>query len=166
MLSFHIQLLRINREEEILVTKEPVNLKLFSKEVSRKIRLSGKRLLHLGLIVIGNKGLVRKSLGAKVLITFLDNGWKTNATYTLIAASEVDMNENKRIIYCSPDFSVSTQDINLLEIGIHTRGYKDFDKKSNLLINIGFIGRLTDSSTTQYKLNIDGIISGIGSKGV
>ena len=35
-----------------------------------------------------------------------------------------------------------------------------------MLINIGFIGRLTDSSTTYYKLNIDGIISGISSKGV
>ena len=52
------------------MTKEPVDLKLFSKEVSRKIRQSGKRLLHLGLIVIGIKGLVRKSLGAKVLIAF------------------------------------------------------------------------------------------------
>ena len=76
------------------------------------------------------------------------------------------MNENKGIFYCSPDFSVSTQDIDLLEIGIQTRGYEDLDKKSNLLINIGFIGRLTDSSTTQYKLNIDGITSGISSKGV
>ena len=84
MLSFHTQLFRINREEEILVTKEPVNLKLFSKEGSRKIRLSGKGPLHLGLIVIGNKGLVRKSLGAKVLITFLDNGWKTNGRNALI----------------------------------------------------------------------------------
>ena len=49
-----------------------MNLKLFSKEGSKKIRQSGKRLLHLGLIVIGIKGLVRKSLGAKVLIAFLE----------------------------------------------------------------------------------------------
>ena len=51
-------------------------------------------------------------------------------------------------------------------VGVQTRGYQDLDKQSNLLTNIGFIGRLTDSSTTQYKLNIDGIISGISSKGV
>ena len=165
-ISFNTQLLRINREEEILVTTEPINLRLISKESSRKIRQSGKRLLHLGLIVIGIKGLVRKSLGTKVLIAVLDNGWKTNANNALISAIEVDMNDNKGIFYCSPDFSVSTQDIDLLEIGIQTRGYEDLDKKSNLLINIGFIGRLTDSSTTQYKLNIDGIISGISSKGV
>ena len=51
-------------------------------------------------------------------------------------------------------------------VGVQTRGYQDLDKQSNLLTNIGFIGRLTDSNTTQYKLNIDGIISGISSKGV
>ena len=66
------------------------------------------------------------------------------------------MNENKGIFYCNPNFSGRTQDIDLLKIGIQTRGYEDLDKKNNLLINIGFIGRLTDSSTIHYKLNIDG----------
>ena len=59
---------------------------------------------------------------------------------------------------------VSSEQFNGL--GIQTREFEDLDKQSNLLINIGFIGRLTDSSTTQYKLNIDGIVSGISSKGV
>ena len=76
------------------------------------------------------------------------------------------MNDNGGIFYCCPDFSVNTRDLDLLEIGIQTRGFEDVDKQSNLLINIGFICRLTDSSTTRYKLNIDGIISGISSKGV
>ena len=76
------------------------------------------------------------------------------------------MNNNREIFYCSPDFYVSTREIDLLEIGIQTRGFKDLDKQSNLVVNIGFLGKLTDSSTTQYKLNIDGIVSGISSKGV
>ena len=83
VISFNSQLLRINREEELLVTTEPVNIRLISKESSRKIRQSGKRLLHLGLIVIGIKGLVQKSLGTKVLIVVLDNGWRTNAKNAL-----------------------------------------------------------------------------------
>ena len=83
----------------------------------------------------------------------------------LISVIEIDMNDNKRIFYCSPDFSISTRDIELLEIGIQARGFEDLDKQSNLLINIGFLGKLTDSSTTQYKLNIDGIVSGMSSKG-
>ena len=72
----------------------------------------------------------------------------------LISVIEIDMNDNKRIFYCSPDFSISTRDIELLEIGIQARGFEDLDKQSNLLINTGFLGKLTDSSTTQYKLNI------------
>ena len=72
-LHFNIQLLRINREEEILVTIEPINLALISKESTIKIKQSGKKLLHLGLIIIGIKGLVRKNLGTKELISFLDN---------------------------------------------------------------------------------------------
>ena len=76
------------------------------------------------------------------------------------------MSENKEIFYCSPDFSVSEKDLELLGIGIQTRGYEDLVKRSNLLVNIGFIGKLTDSYTSEYKLNIDGIISGISSKRV
>ena len=55
------------------MTTEQVNIRLISKENSRKIRQSDKRLLHLGLIVIRIKGLVRKSVGTKVLLAFLDN---------------------------------------------------------------------------------------------
>ena len=54
----------------------------------------------------------------------------------------------------------------LLEIGIQTKGYENLVKRSNLLVNIGFIGKLTGSSTTKYKLNINGIISEISSIGV
>ena len=132
-----------------------------SKESTRKVRQNGKRLVHLGLIVIRVKRLVRKNLHTKVLISLLDNGWRTNAKNALI-----DMSENKRTFYCSPDFFVHVKDLELLEIGIQTRVYEDLVNISNLLVNIGFIGKLTDTSTTKYKLNIDGIISGISNKGV
>ena len=137
---------------------------LVSKESTRKIKQSSKKLLHLGLIVIGIKGLVREHLGTKVLIYLLGNWCRTNANNALIAAIEVDMNENKGIFYCSPDFSVNVKDIESLEIDIQTRGYEDLDKQSNL--NIGFLEKLTDSSIIKYELNIDRIISGISSKGV
>ena len=58
----------------------------------------------------------------KVLISLLDNGWRTKAKNVLIAAIEVDMSENKRRFYYSPDFSIHVKDLQLLEIGIHTRG--------------------------------------------
>ena len=123
-------------------------------------------MVHLGLIIIGVKSLVRKNLGAKILISILDNGWQTNVKKALITAIEVYMSDNKGIFYCSPDFFVSINHLELLEIGIQTRGYEDLVKQSNLLVNRGFVGKLTDSSTIKYKLTIDGIISGISSKGV
>ena len=125
IISFNTQLLRINREEELLVTTDPVNIRLISKKSIRKIRQSGKRLLHLGLTVIEIKGLVRRNLGTQVLIAFLDNGWRTNAMNALIATIKVDMNDNRGIFYCSPDFSVSTRDLDLLETEIQTRGFEE-----------------------------------------
>ena len=50
--------------------------------------------------------------------------------------------------------NVSVKDLQLFEIGNQTEKYEDLVKKSNLLVNIDFIGKLTDSSTTKYKLNI------------
>ena len=97
-------------------------------------------MVHLGLLIIGVKSLGRKNLGTKVLISILDNCWQTNAKEALITAIELDMGDNKGIFYCSPDFSVSINDLELLEITIQTRGYEDLVKKSNLLVNIGFIG--------------------------
>ena len=66
--------------------------------------------MHLGLIVIGIKWLVRKNLGTKVLNAILDNGWRLNSRNALIAAIKVDMNDNRGIFYCSPAFSVNTKD--------------------------------------------------------
>ena len=63
------------------------------------------------------------------------------------------MSENKRIFYCSPDFFARIQDLELLEIRIPTRGYEDLVNSSNLLVNIGFIGNLTDV----VQLNINSI---------
>ena len=111
-------MLRINWEEEIFITTEPINLPLVSKESTRKIRQNGERLVYLGLIVTGVKGLVRKNLCTKVLISLLDNGWRTNAKNALITAIEVDMSVNKGIFYCSQDFCVSERNLEFLEIGI------------------------------------------------
>ena len=95
-------MVRINWEEEIFVTTETINLPLVSKESTREVRKNGKRLVYLGLIVIGVKRLVRKNLCTKVLISLLDNGWRINAKNELVVAIELDKSENKIIFYRSP----------------------------------------------------------------
>lgn len=96
----------------------------------------------------------------------MDKGWQLDARNALIAAVEVGMSRNFCLFYYSPDFSISIRDLDFIEIGIHAKRYEDLVKNSNFLINIGFIGKLTDDSTTKYKLDINGIISAISSRGV
>lgn len=159
-------LLKINREEQILVTERAVNLQLVSKQTTREIKKKGRKLAHLGLIIIGIKGLTRKKLGTKVLLTILDKRWTEEAKKALIAAMEIDLSDNVRIFYCSPNFILSINDLQKIEIGIQTRGYEEFLGHSNLLINIGYLGRLTGSSTIQYKLDIKQIVEAMSSKGI
>ena len=64
---------------------------------------------------------------------------------------EVDMNQNKGIFYCTPDFQISIKDLENLEIEIQTKEYEDFQGHANLLISLEFLGKLTTSSTTKYK---------------
>ena len=75
---------------------------------------------HLGLIVIGLKGLTRPGLGTKVLITLLDKGWN-NVKKALIATIEVDMTNNRGIFYCTPDFQLIVEDLNKIEVAIQLK---------------------------------------------
>ena len=108
--------------------------------------------MHLGLIIIGIKGLTCKGLRKKVLLAILDKRHK-KVEDALIARIEEDMNQNGGIFYCNPDFMVTLEDIKNLEIGIQTKGYEEF-QGDNLTISIEFIGRLTNSSKTRYKVEI------------
>lgn len=53
-------------------------------------------LMHMGLIVIGLKGLTRKSLGTKVLITIYDDRW-SDSKKSIIGLTEVDMSNNSKL---------------------------------------------------------------------
>ena len=77
-------------EEPISVTTESVALRLITTESIKKVDLI-YTFMHLGLIVIGIKGLVRKGLRTKVLLALLDKR-HDNTNQVLIATIEVDMN--------------------------------------------------------------------------
>ena len=156
-------LFRSPREEPISVTTEPVSLRLITAESVKRVERI-YTFMHLGLIVIGIKRLARKGLAIKILLALLDKR-HSNTDQTLIATIEVDMNENQGIFYCSPDFMISLEDIKHIEIGIQTKGYEEF-KGKNLVISIGFIGRMTNSSNTRYRVDIKPIIEAMTSKGI
>ena len=65
-------LYRISREIELSVLTHPVELKIVSKNIENELKYAGYKFIHQGMYIIGVKGMTRKKLGTKVLITLLD----------------------------------------------------------------------------------------------
>lgn len=66
-------------------------ISLIDKEGYDKLKQEKLNLMHLGLIVVGVKGLTRKDVGAKVMVSILDTRW-TNQEKAIIGCMEIDMN--------------------------------------------------------------------------
>jgi hypothetical protein len=117
------------------------------------------------MYIIGIKGMTRKKLGAKVLISLLDKRWDF-INKAAIAFVERDMNENNLITYIAPDLIMPIEEfIEKMSLGFETKGYEDF-KGTNLLVSIEFIGKLTNRSGTRYKVNVNDVIESMQSKGI
>ena len=132
------------REEEIqCLGSDTIILELLGKSIIDKLR-KYYSFFHLGLITIAIKGLKRKCLGIKTLVHIYDDSW-TDMGKAMIASTKIDMNNNIGIVYCMPDFMMSLKDLQQdIKIGIKIKGYEQQVKGSNLVINIGFIGRCTN----------------------
>ena len=85
----------------------------------------------------------------------------------MIASTEIDMNNNIGMVYYMPDFMISIKDLQQdIKIGIKTKGYEQQVKGSNLVINIGFIGRCMNYSDNKVKIKVEDIVNILAIKGV
>jgi hypothetical protein len=117
------------------------------------------------MYIIGIKGMTRKKLGTKVLVTLLDKRWDT-INKVALEFLEGDMNENSLITYIAPDLIMSVQEcMEKMSFGFQTKGYEEF-KGTNLLVSIEFIGRLANKSRTKYNINLNDLIQSMQSKGI
>jgi hypothetical protein len=117
------------------------------------------------MYLIGIKGMTRKKLGTKILVTLLDKRWDTinKASFGFL---EGDMDENNLITYIAPNLMMPVQEfIEKMSFDFQTKCYEEF-KGTNLLISIEFIGRLTNKSRTIYKVNVNDVIQSMQSKGI
>ena len=48
-----------------------------SKQIENRLKYTGYKYIHQGMYIIGIKGITRKKLGTKVLITLLDKRWES-----------------------------------------------------------------------------------------
>ena len=158
-------LYRISREVELSVVTEPVLLRIVSKQFENALKYSGYKYIHQGMYIIGIKGMTRKKLGTKVLITLLDKRWDS-INKAALGFLEGDMNENMLITYIAPDLIMPVKEfIDKMAFGFQTKGYEEF-KGTNLLVSIEFIGRLTNRSGTRYKVNVNNVVESMQSKGI
>ena len=158
-------LYRISREVELSVLTEPVLLRIVSKQFENALKYSGYKYIHQGMYIIGIKGMTRKKLGTKVLITLLDKRWDS-INKAALGFLEGDMNENMLITYIAPDLIMPVKEfIDKMAFGFQTKGYEEF-KGTNLLVSIEFIGRLTNRSGTRYKVNVNNVVESMQSKGI
>jgi len=128
-------LYRISREVELSVLTEPVLLRIVSKQFENALKYSGYKYIHQGMYIIGIKGMTRKKLGTKVLITLLDKRWDS-INKAALGFLEGDMNENMLITYIAPDLIMPVKEfIDKMVFGFQTKGYEDF-KWTNLLVSI------------------------------
>ena len=150
-------LYRISREIELSVLTHPVDLRIVSKNIENELKNSGYKYIHQGMYIVGVKGMTRKKLGTKVLITLLDKRWKS-VDKAALGFMEGDMNENMLITYIAPDLLMPIKEfINKMSFGFQTKGYEDF-KGTNLLVSIEFIGRLTNKRSSRYRVNVNDVI--------
>ena len=120
--------------------------------------------MHIGLIVIGLKGMVRKETGYKVFVVVTDTRNKTNRMKGIIGTIEADMNQNRGIFYLSRDYSMSIKDFyKYYEIGILTKGLDNMVRET-LALFVGFIGRTSNNTSIKYKINIKDIVKLMASK--
>ena len=76
------------------------------------------------------------------------------------------MNNNIGIVYCMPDFMMILKDLQQdIKIGIKTKGYEQV-KGSNLVINIGCIGRCTNYADNKVKIKVEDVVNLLTTKGV
>jgi len=161
------QLYRHYREEQIsAIGKEIATMNLINPESLRGIIHNRLTLMHMGLIVVGLKGLTRKNLGTKVLIVIYDDRW-SDLKKSIIGLTEVDMTNNGGIFYISPDFMINLGEFGKhIKIGIQTKGYEEMSSGNNLLMCIGFIGKVASKSNTRFRLKVEDVVEVMGNKGI
>ena len=119
-------LYRISREVELSVLTHPVDLRIVSKNIENELKYCGYKYIHQGMYIIGVKGMTRKKLGAKVLITLLARRWDS-VDKAALGFMEGDMNENRLMTYIAPDLMMPVKEfIEKMSFGFQTKGYEDF----------------------------------------
>ncbi|GLT64484.1 hypothetical protein SLA2020_369750 [Shorea laevis] len=120
-------LFRHRREVSLSVPDgQIINLPLISPEAASQLQRRDHNFIHLGLIVIGVRGLTMRGLGTKIFLMLYDNRHSKDRK-KIIGLCEIDMGDNLGITYIAPGYPLSIRDfIKHIKIQIQTKGYPNF----------------------------------------
>ena len=93
-----------------------------------------------------------------------DDRW-SDVQQKIIALTEINLNENHGLFYCSPNFFLPIKSFKNIKISLKSKGFCSF-KEENIMTCIGFLGRIMKNSNVKYKVKINDIIEVIGSSGI
>ncbi|KAJ4762433.1 polyprotein [Rhynchospora pubera] len=81
---------------------------------------------------------------------------------------EMDLTDNTQLAYAVPDMMVSIHDFyNHIQLVVQTHGYESWrGGESNLLISRSLIGRLSNTSHTNFRYNVQGVTEHLASRGI
>lgn len=166
LLSFTSSVYRHHRIEALhLPNNGEERINLMTEESDRQLLHRRHKYIHLGLVVFGIRGLIRKQIGGKVLIVLYDSKFSEKEK-AIIRLLEVYMNHNLGITYLWPNFNMTIKDfVKHIKIVIQARGYENF-QNHNTQLDVIFLGKTMNYISNDFKIQIDGIIENLSSKGI
>nr|ARD08904.1 hypothetical protein [Alhagi bacilliform virus] len=108
----------------------------------------------------------RRNAGVLAMVVFRDT--QMRGSLGILGQMEVDFTSGAQLIYVTPDIMMSIHDFyNHFQVAVLTRGYQDWTGgESNLFITRGIVARITNTSYTGFRHNVQGVIEYLTSRGI
>ncbi|KAJ3689111.1 hypothetical protein LUZ61_018275 [Rhynchospora tenuis] len=154
-------------DERVLVTDgQQVELPFISDESFNRLLQEGLQHLHIGLIMVRLYTLHRRNAGVNALVLLRDTRWRDDRA--IISSIEIDLTSGSQLSYTAPDMTMSIRDFrNHLQLVIQTHGYENWQGgESNMLLSRSLIGRLSNTSHTNFRYNVQNVADHLASRGV
>ncbi|KAJ3697529.1 hypothetical protein LUZ61_001234 [Rhynchospora tenuis] len=154
-------------DERILVTDgQQLEVPFITDESYDQLRQSGLQHIHIGLIMVRLHTLHRRNAGVNALIVIRDIRWRDERA--IISSLEMDLGSGTQLAYTAPNMMLSIHDFHeYIQLVIQTHGYEQWQGgESNLLLSRSLIGRLSNTSHTNFRYNVQNVADHLTARGV
>ncbi|KAJ3708513.1 hypothetical protein LUZ61_012218 [Rhynchospora tenuis] len=153
-------------ERVLVIDGQQVELPFISDESFNRLLQEGLQHLHIGLIMVRLYTLHRRNAGVNALVLLRDTRWRDDRA--IISSMEIDLTSGSQLSYTAPDMTMSIRDFrNHLQLVIQTHGYENWQGgESNMLLSRSLIGRLSNTSHTNFRYNVQNVADHLASRGV